>query len=57
MTFIVDMNAIYSMRSLNVTGAQMFSLLEVKGLTFIPIKVRLLLFGKNIFFSFFEFAV
>ena len=35
------MNAIYS------AGAQTFGLLKVKGLTFIPLKVRLLLF-KNI---------
>ena len=32
---------------------QMFDLLEVEGLTFIPIKVRLLLFGKSNFFFLF----
>ena len=45
------MNAIYSMRTLKVVGAQMFGcqmfgLLKVEGRTFIPIKVRLLLFKK-----------
>ena len=60
MTFIVDMNAIYFMGSLKVVGAQTFGLLEAEGLTFIPIKVRLLLFGKytyNFCFSFCEFVV
>ena len=51
MTFIVGvLNAIYS------TGAKTFGLLKVKGLTFIPLKVRLLLFRKIFFFPF-EFAV
>ena len=57
MAFIADMNVIYSVSSLKVVGAQMFSLLEAVGLTFIPIKVRLLLFEKYNFFSFFEFIV
>ena len=48
------MNAIYSGRSPNVwlakrLACQTFSLLKVKGLAFIPLKVRLLLF-KNIIF-------
>ena len=34
----------------------MFGLLKVKGLTFIPLKVRLFLFRKIIFFPF-EFVV
>ena len=37
------MNAIYS------AGAQTFGLLKAKGLTFIPLKVRLLLFRYIIF--------
>ena len=49
MTFIVDINFIHSMRSLKVVGAQTFGLLKVEGLTFIPVKVRLLLFKKNNF--------
>ena len=52
MTFIVDMNAIYSVRTQKVVGAQTFGLLKVEGLTFIPIKVRLLLFKKNDNFPF-----
>ena len=40
------MNVIYFMGSLKVVGAQTFGLLEAEGLTFIPIKVRFLLFGK-----------
>ena len=61
MTFIADMNAIYSMRDLKVARAQTFGLsniwlLKVEGLTFIPIKVRLLLF-KDIIFLIFEFVV
>ena len=55
MTFIADMNIIYSMRSLKVAGAQTFVLLEVECLTFIPIKVRLLLFRKNNIDFFFPF--
>ena len=46
MTFIAVMNVIYFMGSLKVVGAQTFGLLEAEGLTFIPIKVRFLLFGK-----------
>ena len=57
MTFIVDMNEIYFVGSLKIAGAQnvwfskrlvcqTFGLLEAEGLTFIPINVRLLLFGK-----------
>ena len=43
------MKVIYSMRSLKVARAQTFDLLEAKGLTFILIKVRFLLFGKKNF--------
>ena len=60
MTFIEDMNAIYFVGILKVARAQTFGLLEAEGLTFIPIKVRLLLFGKytyNFCFSFCEFVV
>ena len=52
MTFIVDMNVLYSVRSLRVVGAQTFGLPKVEGLTFIPIKVRLLLFKKDDNFPF-----
>ena len=51
MIFIAEvLNVIYS------ASAQMFGLLKVKGLTFIPLKVRLFLFRKIIFFPF-EFVV
>ena len=61
MTFIVDMNIINFVGSLKVTGAQMFGFPNVWLVgAFIPIKVRLLLFGKNTYnfgFSFREFAM
>ena len=68
MTFIAYMNdihcrnecPIYFVGSLKVAGAQTFGLLEAEGLTFILIKVRLLLFGKytyNFCFSFCVFAM
>ena len=47
------MNVIYSIRSLKIAGTQTFGLLKAEGLAFIPIKVRLLLFGKYILFFFF----
>ena len=46
------MNAIYNVRNLKVAGAQMFGLLKVEDLTFIPLKVRLLLFKDIIIFIF-----
>ena len=66
MTFIAYMNVIYFVGSLKIAGGQTFGLpntfglLEAKGLIFIPIKVRLLLFGKytyNFCFSFCEFVM
>ena len=70
MTFIVAMNDSYFVGSLKVVGTQniwfskglvcqTFGLLEDEGLTFIPINVRLLLFGKyrkNIYGFFFPFV-
>ena len=59
MTFIADMNVIYSVKSLKVARAT-FGLMKVESLTFIPIKVRLLLFRDiynfYFFFPFFEFV-
>ena len=53
------MNVIYSVKSLKVARAT-FGLMKVESLTFIPIKVRLLLFRDiynfYFFFPFFEFV-